>query len=57
MPGGHCTAECALQSESSVYDTVGDYTGIAQLTGYNPRKFSDAVVLYSAVKLEETDRG
>ena len=40
-----------------VYDTVGDYTGIAQLTGYNPRKFSDAVVLYSAVKLEETDRG
>lgn len=32
-------------------------SAITQLTGYNPRKFSDAVVLYSAVKLEETDRG
>lgn len=25
----------------------------AQLTGYNPRKFTDAVVLYSAVRLED----
>lgn len=26
---------------------------IAGLTGYNPRKFTDAVVLYSAVRLED----
>ena len=28
-------------------------SGIVWLTGYNPRKFTDAVVLYSAVRLED----